>query len=245
MDPDGPGWESDELTIPDLSETDEALSERHSRLRILREIASETGCRVTELSTACRVATCNSEDPEVQARLRQAAGGEIELEFEPLSTGPGGLAVVWPEAGRNLLREVKAIAGWRLAFVPSYVTTDRRLESVSHKEGWLYFRASQGLGIYTRFGSKRGSLISVFVGFGSEELNDPAYAAARKKIAADCDLTLGEGWVLEEADGRLEAKRVLSCAAMTDPGMVLSVANALEQLSAHVALHVAGCTPRP
>ncbi|MCA8920939.1 MAG: hypothetical protein KDD82_03955 [Planctomycetes bacterium] len=242
--PDGPGWESDELQRPDFSEPDGALSARRSRLRALRELAREVGCRVDERDASCRVVTCDAEDPEVQARLRQAAG-ELELEFRPLSTGPGGLAAVWPEAGRNLLREVKASAGWRLAFVPSYVTPDRRLERVSHKQGWLYFRADEHQGVYVRFGSKRGAQVSVFVGFGSEEFDDPRCAEARAVIAGACDRSLGEGWRLEEADGRLEAKRVLSCEDMTDPAVALSVADALARLAGYVAQHVDGATPRP
>ncbi len=183
----------------------------------------------------------------MRKRLRQAAAGEIELEFAPLVTGPGGLAAVWPEAGRNLLREVKAIAGWRLGFVPKYVTPDRKLDGVRHKQGWLYFRAGWRQGIYVRFGSKRGSQVSVFVGFGSEdEREDPDYREARKRIVDGCDLAIGKGWSLQQPEGRLalEAKRTLSCEEMTDPGVVLSVADALERLSGYVIEHLEGCTQR-
>jgi hypothetical protein len=245
-DPDGPGWESDE-SEPPPDPNDPALSGRRSRLKALRTIAKEAGSRLSETGASCRVARCNAEDPDVQERLRQAAAGEIQIEFAPLTIGLGGLAAVWPEAGRNLLREVKAVAGWRLAFIPHYVTPDRKLEVVQHKQGWLYFRAGQRQGIYVRFGSLRGSQVSVFVGFGSEqEREDPDYCAARERIVAGCDLAIGEGWSLQQAPGqlRLEAKRTLSCEAMTEPGTVLSVADALQRLSTYVVQHLAGCMAR-
>jgi hypothetical protein len=249
-DPDGPGWESDvfaALPGPRSAEEDKELSGRLSRMRVLRAIAKESGSCLSEVGTSLRSATCNVEDPQVQERLRQAAAGVIELEFAPLTTGPGGLAAVWPEAGRNLLREVKAVAGWRLAFAAKYVTPDRLLETVRHKRGWLYFRSGRRQGIYVRFGSKRGSQVSVFVGYCSEhEDADSDFESAREAILSSCDSTLGRGWSLEQPERRLalEAKRTLSCEEMTDPGVVLSVADALERLSTYVVEHQRGCTPR-